>query len=357
MVAPRAFIPHIASLLQEYADRTAASGGLLIGDDRIGVERVLLAPDLWADVAEEALRTRADLIITLCAPETLPLNGEEGAYVRDLVTGNVSVYSIANHAAGLASEALADVLTLGGVEPLIPTRLEGYALAVVYAPEEHAEQVRLALAAAGAGSIGDYAGCAWSVTGTGEFTPRSGARPAIGAVGEHEQVKERRLEMVVPVELIPAATAALRNAHPYEEPAFSFIATHPAPSRGGQGRRGMLAEPMTVREASDLLAQNLSDDVVRVSGEAGLARRVAVMPRAGEIGVEAAIDAGADLLVSSDLTSTELTRARGAGLALIDVSHAGMMRSALQLVARLLAEGTDGTVEATVTSATQPAWT
>ena len=54
---------------------------------------------------------------------------------------------------------------------------------MVYVPAENADAVREAMFAAGAGHIGDYSHCSWSVAGTGQFLPHDGASPAIGSVG------------------------------------------------------------------------------------------------------------------------------------------------------------------------------
>ena len=77
--------------------------------------------------------------------------------------------------------------------------------------------------AAGAGHIGDYSHCSWSVTGTGQFLPHEGASPAIGTVGSVEQVAEERVEVIAPARLRGHVLAALRTAHPYEEPAFDVL--------------------------------------------------------------------------------------------------------------------------------------
>ncbi len=92
----------------------------------------------------------------------------------------------------------------------------------VYIPESHLEQVKQALFAAGAGRIGDYDSCCFQLKGTGQFRPLAGSQPFIGRVGEVEQVVEYRVEMVCADELVDAALAALREAHPYEEPAFDL---------------------------------------------------------------------------------------------------------------------------------------
>ena len=90
----------------------------------------------------------------------------------------------------------------------------------VYIPVEHLEPVKQALFAAGAGKIGDYDNCCWQTLGRGQFRPLQGSEPFIGQLGKVESVDEYKVEMVVADEFIGAVIAALKNAHPYEEPAY-----------------------------------------------------------------------------------------------------------------------------------------
>jgi hypothetical protein len=94
---------------------------------------------------------------------------------------------------------------------------------VVFVPADSLEQVRDAIFEAGAGALGDYERCCWYTEGTGTFLPREGADPTIGEVGKEERVREFRLETLFPDEAHEAVVAALRRAHPYEEPAFDVI--------------------------------------------------------------------------------------------------------------------------------------
>lgn len=89
-----------------------------------------------------------------------------------------------------------------------------------YVPESHLEPVKQAVFSAGGGQIGDYDSCCWQVLGQGQFRPHQGANPFIGKTGELERVAEYRVELVCRDELIREVVAALRAAHPYEEPAF-----------------------------------------------------------------------------------------------------------------------------------------
>jgi hypothetical protein len=91
---------------------------------------------------------------------------------------------------------------------------------VVFVPPEALDAVRDAVFAAGAGRISDYERCSWYTEGTGTFFGGEGTDPAVGAVGHEERVPELRLETVFPEERQEEVVAALRRAHPYEEPSF-----------------------------------------------------------------------------------------------------------------------------------------
>jgi hypothetical protein len=93
----------------------------------------------------------------------------------------------------------------------------------VFIPDEALEQVKSALFAAGAGSIGDYEQCCWQVQGTGQFMPLAGSAPHIGKQDSLETVDEWRVEMVIDDAFITAAVNALKEAHPYEIPAYDVI--------------------------------------------------------------------------------------------------------------------------------------
>ena len=87
-------------------------------------------------------------------------------------------------------------------------------------PREALDTVRNALFEAGAGRIGDYENCSWYTQGTGTFLGGEGTSPTLGEAGREERVAELRLETVFPSERQDEVLAALRRAHPYEEPAF-----------------------------------------------------------------------------------------------------------------------------------------
>ena len=91
---------------------------------------------------------------------------------------------------------------------------------VWFVPTEALEATRAAVFEAGAGRIGDYERCSWYTAGTGTFLGGVGTDPAVGESGVEEHVPELRVEAVLPEESLEDVVAALRAAHPYEEPAY-----------------------------------------------------------------------------------------------------------------------------------------
>ena len=93
----------------------------------------------------------------------------------------------------------------------------------VFIPEEALEKVKAALFAAGAGTIGNYEQCCWQAKGEGQFMPMAGSNPHLGSQDKLEKVAEWRVEMVVKTSMIAEVIKALKQAHPYETPAYDVL--------------------------------------------------------------------------------------------------------------------------------------
>lgn len=94
---------------------------------------------------------------------------------------------------------------------------------IVYVPLSHADAIRKALAEAGSGNIGAYDSCSFSARGIGRFRPLKESHPAIGSIGEIEEVEEERIEVVVQADRLEKIIDAVRKIHPYEEPAIHVL--------------------------------------------------------------------------------------------------------------------------------------
>jgi hypothetical protein len=196
---------------------------------------------------------------------------------------------------------------------------------VVYVPHEDSDRLIGALAEAGAGRLGEYEHCAFWSDGTGQFRPLAGAQPHIGAIGLLERVAERRVEMTLPRARTRAVVAALRAAHPYEEPAFSIVDSAPLESDIGIGRVGEIPAT-TLSSLATRLARALPLNAagVRAAGSPDREiRTVALCSGAGDslLADVAALDV--DVYVTGDLRHHPATDfLSDCDTALIDIPHA-----------------------------------
>jgi len=91
---------------------------------------------------------------------------------------------------------------------------------VIFVPETHADAVRTSLGEAGAGTVGDYTFCSFSVKGISRFIPLETAHPTIDKIGELEEVVEERIKTVCYKKDLEKIIAAVKKVHPYEEVAI-----------------------------------------------------------------------------------------------------------------------------------------
>lgn len=94
---------------------------------------------------------------------------------------------------------------------------------VTTVPETQLNAVLAALADAGAGVIGHYTHCSFTLAGTGRFKPDAEAQPAVGMNEQINTEAEIRVETFCPRDRVRAVTRALRAAHPYEEPVIYLL--------------------------------------------------------------------------------------------------------------------------------------
>lgn len=333
-------LAEVITVLQEWFPPSWAESwdavGLVCGDPTEDVARVLLAVDPLPATVAQTEQIGAQLLLThhpllLTGVHGVPSTDPKGALVHRMIRAGIAHYVMhtnADVAAPGVSDALADVLGLRELRPLQPVADQALDKLVTFVPLSDAERLIDALAAAGAGALGDYERCAWVAGGTGTFRPLTGANPAIGRVGEIARVAETRVEMVVPASRRAAVIAALRAAHPYEEPAFDLLAGVALPSARGIGRIGQLGEPMALRDFVRLAAAALpaTEWGLRASGDPDrVVRRVGVCGGSGGSLADAARLAGADVLLTADLkhhSTLEAVDERGAdSIALVDAAH------------------------------------
>jgi dinuclear metal center YbgI/SA1388 family protein len=346
--------------------------GLVCGDPDASAERVHFAIDPVEAVADEAIGAGAQLLVThhplyLGGTTSVAATSSKGRVVHRLISAGVGLY-VAHTNADVAklgvNDALAAILGLQDTEPLSPLPHGSLDKIVTFVPVDDADRVLDALAAAGAGTVGDYTRCGYLGDGTGTFTPGPTTSPTIGEPGKVEQVKETRVETVAPRRLRRQVIRALLAVHPYEEPAYDVTELAAVPSGLGLGRVGQLAAATTLGSFTAAVAAALPATGWGVRAAGDPARPVSTVAVCGGSGgslAAAAAGLGADVLVTSDLKHHSTSEAvADFGIGLVDAAHWATEAPWLDAAAALLAsdaEQAGTTVVTTVSRTVTDPWT
>ncbi len=316
---------------------------------------VLVALEVDDVVLNEARRLGAGVVVShhplIFDPlERLSDDSEAGRLALRAAREGVAViaaHTSLDKARGGMADVIAELLDLEAVAPLAPARADVLKL-VGFVPVDDADLVRKALFAAGAGVIGEYEHCSWSVGGQGTFFGRETAHPAAGVSGRDETVDELRIEVVFPRRLRRRVTSTYVAAHPYEEPAYDIIALENEIATLGLGRLGALPAPTSLAALAADVAAVLRLPSVRYAGDGYReVRRVAVLPGSGAEAIARGVAQVADVLITGDVKYHDARAAQAQGLALIDAPHGvteqeGMARWAVRLADAL---GTAASIE------------
>ncbi|MDP2325250.1 MAG: Nif3-like dinuclear metal center hexameric protein, partial [Gammaproteobacteria bacterium] len=278
--------------------------GLQAGRADAGVHGVLVALDPTPAAVRRAVRVKADLLVTHHPLFMDPLRRIDtgtatGAAVGAAIGAGIAVYA-AHTNLDAAPEGLAVAVARRlGIEDLRflhPVNGPARVKVVVFTPAAAVAKLHAAMVAAGAGAIGRYDSCAFSGRGEGFFRPLDGAHPTVGVPGRLERVPEERLEMVAGEKELHAVLAAIRRAHPYEEPAVDCYPLLPAPLGGFGciGRVGSANFAAFVSGAARALGAEARVSGARVSRVS----TVAVCPGSGGRLVPLAAASGADVFVT-----------------------------------------------------------
>lgn len=310
--------------------------GLVCGDPQAPVRRVLLAVDPVAAVIDEALTWHADLLVSHHPLLLRPVHGvaadtAKGRIVHQMIRGGCALYTAhtnADVASPGVSDALARILGLTDLEPVSADPVDPVDKIVTFVPEDHADKLIDAIAAAGAGDVGEYSRVAWTSVSTGTYVTAARAAEESGPAGLREEGSQRRVEAVLPRSRRASVIAALRAAHPSTDVDVDIYEMAAWSGPRGLGRVGQLTQPTTLREFAMLVAEALpaSHQGVRIAGDpTAEVSRVAVCGGAGDSLFDAVRACGADVYVTADLRHHPASEARehaGDGVPyLVDVAH------------------------------------
>ncbi len=348
-------VERIAAAIEAWAPPGTAQSydnvGLQVGRPDRSVRNVLVALDVTPEVAEEAIAGHVDLIVAhhplIFKPikSLTPGSPVSGIALR-LAEAGVALYAAHTNldaAWGGVSFALAEALGLSELDFLAP--LEGHVLKLVtFVPESHAEEVRTAIAASGAGEIGNYDACAFTSKGTGYFRPGANSTPFVGEVtGEIQSAEEIRLEVEISDWQLERVLSALISTHPYEEVAYDVYEVRQPYRNAGLGAVGKFETPTTTEAFLEHVANALDSPALRYSGGSKqMIERVAVCGGSGSDLIGKAVASGAQAFVTADVTYHrffEILDAAGrSSMLLVDAGHYETEQITENLIADFLAE-------------------
>lgn len=331
------------------------NAGLLVGDARASVGRVLACIDLTAAVVDEAIRKKTDLILAYHPPIFKPISSIRGdssgtdAPVFRCIQNGIAVYAMhtaLDAAEGGTNDVMASLCGITRTEPVEYVdrpRVDECKL-VVFVPPDQVERVADAMFAAGAGHIGDYSRCSYRLSGQGTFFGDDTTSPTIGQRGRMEYVDEIRLESVVPSTALPSVLAAMIKAHSYEEPAFDIYPLKARPIRG-IGRIGRLPHPITLKGLARKLKRATQAAGIQIVGppDRKAERAVIVVGAAGTLPFRTPLSS-ADVIVTGEIRHHDALAIRRLDATAIALGHWASERPVLPEVTKRLEEAVPGIV-------------
>lgn len=319
--------------------------GLQVGSMSAPVKRVLTALDVTPEVVAEAIEQHVDAIVAhhpmiFKGIKSINTDTMQGKMIRDLVFHSINVYSAHTNldvTGGGLNDEVATRLGLQHVQGLEEIGRDKAYKVAVYVPITHSEKLRKAMGDAGAGHIGGYSHCSFSVAGEGRFLPLEGTNPFIGHVGTIETVQEERVETVVPKKRLGQVLAAMENTHPYEEIAYDVVALENVCDAHYIGRIGNLPQPLSIEEFKKVLQNVFPHSQLRWGGsKKSSIQRIGLCTGSGAEFIKEAAKQKADIYITGDVKYHDMQLAKELGITVVDAGHYGTEYMSQTLLKRMI---------------------
>lgn len=325
-------VKDVAEILEELAPLEYAEEfdnvGLLVGDQDMDVSNILVTLDSLENVIDEAISKSCNLIISfhpILFKGIKSLTGSnyvERAVIK-AIQNNISIYCLhtaLDNAIDGVNAKICEVLELKQTRILIPQKGTIKKL-TTYIPETHAKSLLNSLFKAGAGSIGNYSECSFTVDGTGSYKAGMKANPVKGNKGELHLEEETQINVTFPRNKEKSVLAALFDNHLYEEVAYEISTLDNVDSQIGMGMIGELQVPMAEKDFLSFIKNKMNVACIRHSSFLGKKiQKVAVLGGSGAFAISAAKKSGADIFITSDVKYHQFFEAENKIL-IADIGH------------------------------------
>jgi len=320
--------------LEEFAPRSLAESwdpiGLIFGSKDKEINKIMVSLDLDRNTLNEAKKRDVDLIVTHHPPifNALSTLNEEDPRRREyieLIKSDIALYSLHTNldaAEGGMNDWLADAIGLSRNREImeVTNTMQLFKLSV-FVPKHSTKTVSNALFKEGAGQVGKYKDVYYRSQGYGHFTPGKNSDPSEGTIGVPEKVSEEKIELLVPEEKVNRVIDVLKKVHPYEEPVFDLYRLESKENKYGYGRVGELE--ISTLDLVDKIKDAFNLKGVRYGSlnPSEVKTKVAIFGGAGSEYYKAALNKGAQIFVTGDISYHSAQDMIRDGIDFIDAGH------------------------------------
>ncbi len=324
--------------LQESYDNS----GLLTGSPDMAFTGAVVCLDATEEVIFEAAAKGFNLVVAhhpIVFSGLKKLNGKNYVEraIMAAIRNDVAIYALHTNLDAVhtgVNQRIGEMLGMADMAILRPAKNQLLQLST-YIPLASVEAVKNALFEAGAGTIGKYSNCSFSVDGRGTFRAEDGANPYIGNIGETHTESEVRIELTVPRWLKGSVEAALKKAHPYEVVAFNWIALENVHQEIGSGMVGQLPESVQVMDFLQKLKRTFGGMVRHTRLLSDSIQRVAWCGGSGSFLLDDAIRQKADIFLTSDFKYHQFFDAEDK-IVIVDIGHFENEQFTMKLIYEVL---------------------
>jgi len=321
------------------------NSGLLVGDMDAEVSGVLISLDVTEAVIQEAITTGHNLIVAhhpLIFKGLKSLIGKHWVErcIRLAIKNDVNIYAIHTNLDNVhvgVNKRICDMLGLQDVS-ILSNKSQTLVKLTAFVPVENKMELLNALYKAGAGKIGEYDHCSFSVEGEGTFRPSEKSNPAIGKKSSDTTVDESRVEVLIQKPMLPRVLQAMKDNHPYEEVAYYVNNLENSNQEIGSGMIGTLGKTQESKLFLNFLSQKMKAKGVRFTALCfDEITRVAVCGGAGSFLLKEAIKNKAQIFISSDFKYHDYFEADGK-IIIADIGHYESEQYTKELLYDILSE-------------------
>lgn len=338
-------IQYLESIAPPSLQESYDNSGLLVGNKKEKVTGVMLCLDVVEEVIEDAIAHNCNLVIAhhpIIFSSLKRLTGKTyiERTVLKAIKNDVAIYAMHTNLDNIqlgVNNKIGEIIGVKNRRILSPKKGILKKL-YTFVPVESTQKVLEALYKSGAGEIGNYSECSFTVIGEGSFKPSGNANPTLGERGKRHLEKENKIEVIFPAWKEAQILKNLKESHPYEEVAYEIITLDNYHQEVGSGMIGELEEPMEAAEFLRFLKKVMKISCIKHTKILDKKiQKIAWCGGAGLFLLNDAINSYADIYITSDVKYHDFFDAENK-IILADIGHYESEQFTIQLFNDLLKE-------------------